>query len=101
MQGESPVGGEQQVQAADQQHEGSDDLNDAGADEGAHHVDIAGGTGQKLAGLGTVMVAERETLDVIVERVAQVVRYALRHPCREHALQIGEQGAQRGDADYD
>ena len=94
VQGQPPVGDEQQVQAADHQQHGGDDLDDAGADEGAHHVDVAGGPGQKLAGLGAVMVAERQALDVIVEGIAQVVGHALGNPGGQHPLQVGEQRTQ-------
>ena len=99
VQGQPPVGREQQREAADQQHHRGDDLDHAGADEGAHHVHVAGGAGEELAGLRAVVVAEREALDVVVEPVAQVVGDALRHARGQRALHVGEQRAQRRDRD--
>ena len=99
VQGQPPVGREQQGEAADQQHQGGDDLDHAGADEGAHHVHVAGGAGKELPGLRAVVVAEREALDVVVEPVAQVVGDTLRHARGQRALHVGEQRAQRRDGD--
>ena len=99
VQGQPPVGREQQREAADQQHQGGDDLDHAGADEGAHHVHVAGGAREELPGLRAVVVAERQALDVVVEPVAQIVGDALRHARGQGALQVGEQRPQRRDRD--
>ena len=65
--GELPVHLEEGDSDADEQQEHGGDLGEAAADEGADGLDIGGGAGHQLAGLGLVVEAEGEPLDVGVE----------------------------------
>ena len=59
---------------AHQQNERGDQLDDASANEDAHLLDVVGRARDELAGLGAVVIAEAQMLDLGEERVAQVVR---------------------------
>ena len=63
----------QNQRRAHQQNERGNQLDDTGADKGAHLLDVVGRARHKLAGLRAIVIAEAQALDLGKERVAQVV----------------------------
>ena len=71
-QGELPVHLEQRDGDADQQQQHDGDLGQATAGEGPDGLDVGGGACHQLAGLGLVVEAEGEALDVGVQRLPKL-----------------------------
>ena len=57
-QGQPPIHGEEEDQAADEHYHRIEELQKAHAGEHAHQLHIVGGAGEQLTGLGLVVVAE-------------------------------------------
>jgi hypothetical protein len=97
--GEGGVQGEEHGDAADEHHERGGELDDAGADEGAHLLDVVREAGEELPGLGLVVVAEAQPLDAREEPLAQVEGDPLRGALGEVALEEVQEPAPRRDGD--
>ena len=90
--GQQRVAGEQDHQDSDQQQGHPDQLDDAVTGKTLHRAHILDAAADQLAGLGMVVEAEGEALNVIVEPVAQVVSHEI---CQRFGLVALDKSQQR------
>ena len=97
--GEQRVDRHEQRRAAEEHHQRGDELHHAAADEGADLLHVVREAGEELSGVGLIVVAEAEALDVGEQAVAQIEGHALRGALGEVALHEVEEAAPGGDGD--